>query len=77
MIEVDVRGFSCPIPVAKTKRAMEENPDKPLTVLVDTGTSRDNVARLAKSHGYSVEIQQSGDGFRLALTPSLEKSKSK
>ncbi|MCK4721832.1 MAG: sulfurtransferase TusA family protein, partial [Dehalococcoidia bacterium] len=29
MIEVDVRGFSCPIPVVKTKKAIEEHPDEP------------------------------------------------
>ena len=25
MIEVDVRGFSCPIPVVRTKKAIEEH----------------------------------------------------
>jgi TusA-related sulfurtransferase len=26
MVEVDVRGFSCPVPVVRTKKAMEQNP---------------------------------------------------
>ncbi|NIN69442.1 MAG: SirA family protein, partial [Anaerolineae bacterium] len=34
MIEVDVRGFSCPIPVVRTKKAMDENPTEQLSVLV-------------------------------------------
>ncbi len=69
MIEVDVRGFSCPIPVVRTKKAMEENPGEDLTVLVETAVSRENVTRLAESKGYSVKaIEESGE-YRLTLVP--------
>ncbi len=69
MIEVDVRGFSCPIPVVKTKQAMEENPKEALAVLVETAVSRENVSRLAESKGYSVEATETGGEYRLTLTP--------
>ncbi|MGB2583531.1 MAG: sulfurtransferase TusA family protein [Dehalococcoidia bacterium] len=69
MIEVDVRGFSCPIPVVKTKKAIEEHPDEPLTVLVETAVSKENVSRLAEGKGYSVEVEEVEDGFRLSLSP--------
>ena len=69
MIEVDVRGFSCPIPVVRTKRAMEANPKEVLTVLVETAVSRENVARLAESQGYSIKVEQMGGEYRLVLTP--------
>ena len=69
VIEVDVRGFSCPIPVVKTKKAIDGNPDEPLTVLVETAVSKENVSRLAESAGYSVEVDQIEDGFRLLLSP--------
>ena len=69
MIEVDVRGFSCPIPVVKTKKAFDENPKEPVTVFVESEVSKENVSRLARSRGYSVEIAQIEDGFRLLLTP--------
>ena len=69
MSEVDVRGFSCPIPVVKTKNAMEESPDEVLTVLVEDGVSRENVSRLAQSKGYSVEAEGTSDGYRLVLHP--------
>ena len=49
MVEVDTRGFSCPIPVVKTKKAIEENPGEPLTVLVESAVSKENVSRLAES----------------------------
>ena len=70
MIEVDVRGFSCPIPVVRTKKAIEENPGTPITVLVETAVSKENVSRLAYSRGYSVDVEEVEDGFRLNLSPS-------
>lgn len=70
MTEVDARGFSCPVPVVRTKKAMEENPNQALVVLVDTVTSRENVSRLAQSKGYSVKVERFEDGFRLLLNPS-------
>jgi len=72
MIEVDSRGFSCPIPVVKTKKAFDENPKEPITVLVDTEVSKENVSRLARSRGYSVKVEQTKDGFRLLFTPSAK-----
>jgi tRNA 2-thiouridine synthesizing protein A len=69
MIEVDARGLSCPIPVVRTKEALDKNPKAALTVLVDNEVSKENVSRLAKSRGYSVEIEKVEDGFRLKLSP--------
>jgi tRNA 2-thiouridine synthesizing protein A len=69
MIEVDVRGFSCPLPVVRTKKAIDENPNEPLTVLVDIMVSQENVSRLARSRGYSVRTEEIENGFRLFLHP--------
>ncbi|OGO01317.1 MAG: SirA family protein [Chloroflexi bacterium RBG_13_53_26] len=70
MMEVDARGFSCPIPVVKTKEAIDNNPSAPLSVLVESEVSRENVSRLARSRGYSVKVERIEDGFRLLLSPS-------
>lgn len=70
MIEVDVRGFSCPIPVARTKKALDENPNQPVTVLVESAVSKENVSRLAQSRGYSVKVEQVPDGYKLQISPS-------
>jgi tRNA 2-thiouridine synthesizing protein A len=70
MVEVDVRGFSCPVPVVRTKKAMESNPEEVLTVMVETAVSKENVSRLAKSQGYSVEVEEVAGEYRLTLTPS-------
>ncbi|MFC2016964.1 sulfurtransferase TusA family protein [Chloroflexota bacterium] len=69
MVEVDVHGFSCPIPVVRTKKAIEENPNEPVTVLVESMVSKENVSRLAQSEGYHIKVEEVSDGYRLVLTP--------
>ncbi|MFO8101048.1 MAG: sulfurtransferase TusA family protein [Dehalococcoidia bacterium] len=69
MVEVDARGFSCPVPVVKTKKAIEANPNQPVTVLVESDVSRENVTRLAESRGYAIDVENTDDGFRLLLNP--------
>ncbi len=69
MTEVDVRGYSCPIPVVKTKKAMDANPEDTLTVLIETVVSKENVSRLAESRGYSVKAEEVSGEYRLTLTP--------
>jgi tRNA 2-thiouridine synthesizing protein A len=63
MIEIDARGLSCPIPVLKTKDALENNPDE-VTVLVDAKVQVENVSRMARSRNYEVkEVKEEKDGF--------------
>jgi tRNA 2-thiouridine synthesizing protein A len=69
MREVDARGFSCPIPVVRTRKAMDESPGEEIAVLVETEVSKENVCRLAESQGYSVESEKLEDDYRLLLTP--------
>ena len=71
MIEVDVRGLSCPIPVLKTKEAMDDNPEAEIRVFGDTEASKENVSRLARSRGYEVAEEKLGDGYLLTLRPRL------
>lgn len=69
MIEIDVRGFSCPTPVIKTQKAIAEHPNEELIVMVETSVARENVTRLAQSKGYTIKVEEVGDDFRLQLTP--------
>ena len=71
MIEVDVRGFSCPIPVVRAKKAIEENPKKILIVLVETSVSKENVSRLAESQGYSVKVEEASGEYRLIVNVAI------
>ena len=72
MTEVDVRGYSCPVPVVKTRKAMEENPGEALSVLVETAVSRENVTRLAESQGYLVKVEEVSGEYKLTLTPPVK-----
>jgi tRNA 2-thiouridine synthesizing protein A len=67
MTEVDARGLSCPMPVIKTKNAMESAESGPIVVIVNDGTARDNVTRLAKSRGFDISIEEKGEDFYLTL----------
>jgi len=58
---IDARGLSCPLPVLKTKAALEEGHAE-LEVRVDNGAARENVIRFARSKGYSVEVKEAGGG---------------
>ncbi|MDI6743521.1 MAG: sulfurtransferase TusA family protein [Smithella sp.] len=71
MTEVDARGLSCPIPVVKTKQAMESNPKDDITVMVDSNVAKENVTRLAESKKYSVNTQTTAQKeYKLILKPS-------
>lgn len=63
---VDARGLSCPQPVILVQKAMEEG-EFPIEVLVDTVTTRENVNRVARSKGLTVEVIAEGEEFRLKL----------
>jgi len=71
MIEIDARGLGCPIPVVKTKQAMDKNPGEAITILVETAVAKENVSRLAKSRKYSVKVETiEQEECKLLLTPS-------
>ncbi len=38
-------------------------------MLVETEVSKENVSRLAESKGYSIEVEEAADEYRLVLTP--------
>jgi TusA-related sulfurtransferase len=65
---IDARGLSCPQPAMLTRQALQRMSSGSLEVLVDSGTSRDNVTRLAERAGWRVQIHEQPDGsFRLVL----------
>jgi tRNA 2-thiouridine synthesizing protein A len=65
---LDVRGLSCPQPVIETQKKMAQMAGGILEVYVDTGTARDNVSRMAKKKGWSVEVNEAPDGFMVTLS---------
>jgi tRNA 2-thiouridine synthesizing protein A len=66
---VDARGFSCPQPVLMTLDEIKKVDKGEIQVLVDTGTSKENVSRAATSKGWEVKaIQEEGEGYRITIS---------
>ncbi len=65
--EVDARGLSCPVPVLKTKEALEKIDEGVITVLVDNQASCENVRRFAESQGCAVEVSDKEGTFVLTI----------
>jgi selenium metabolism protein YedF len=62
---VDARGLACPQPVVLTGKALA-NADQ-VTTIVDDVVAVENVTRLARSKGFSVEVSEKADGTYLTL----------
>lgn len=68
MEKVDVRGLSCPMPVIKTKKAIDQGAQE-LLVLGTSQVSKENVLKLAKSQDYQAELIVDGkDNWEMKLT---------
>ena len=60
MIKVNALGDTCPIPVIKTKKAMESvNGPETIEVLVDNEIAVSNVTKLASSKNAEVSFRKS------------------
>ena len=57
MEKVDVRGLSCPLPVIKTKKIIDQGATE-ISVVGSTQVSLENVTKLARSKGYSIDIKK-------------------
>jgi len=69
---VDVRGLSCPEPVVRTKKALEAISSDEVVVLIDREAAKENVLRLARSLGCTVEVSEEGDDFKITITKTDE-----
>ena len=68
MKQVDARGLSCPEPVIRTRKAMQNmNVGDEVEVLVETVTSRENVLRTVNALGCTATVEEIADGFKLLI----------
>jgi selenium metabolism protein YedF len=65
--ELDVRGLNCPIPVVKTKKALESMEEGELSVLTERPDGCENVKRFAESQGCSVAVEEKGGLFYIHI----------
>ena len=66
--KIDTRGLSCPLPVVATRKKLLEMNSGILEVLTDTGTSRDNITRMAVNAGWKVEVQEKYGEYSLIIS---------
>ncbi len=66
---IDLTGLACPLPVVRTKEALEQESGQGLIVVVDNIAARDNVTRFAESRGCKVEIAPAGNCYHLTIQP--------
>lgn len=64
---VDARGYSCPIPVVMTQKALNQTKPESLEVLVDAQTAVQNITRFATAQGYGVTVTEQGQDYLLTL----------
>lgn len=62
---LDLRGFSCPIPLIKTRDALEKQ--EKVTVLIDEPAARENIIKFAKSRQYKVDASAQGSDYTLVI----------
>lgn len=67
MERIDARGLSCPQPVVLAKNHIDVTGSGEFEIIVDTGTARDNIKRLAGNCGWAVSVGSDGDDIVLTL----------
>jgi TusA-related sulfurtransferase len=66
---IDCSGLSCPEPVLRVRRALQEDPSlRQVEVKVSAAAARDNVSRAARGMGWQVAMQAEEGGFSLKLS---------
>ncbi len=69
MIELDLRGYECPMPVVKTLKAIDKNPGADFLILVEKESTCDDITRFCKRRGYAVKVEGTKGDYRLTLKP--------
>jgi len=63
---IDARGLSCPEPVVRAKKGLEEH-DK-FSILVDNETAKENVIRFCSNKKAKVDVVQDKDEWRINVS---------
>lgn len=72
MQTVDNRGLSCPEPVIRTKKALDNMDTGTLLSIVDNEIAKENVLRLANSMGLSAIVSDEDGIFRIEIKKSKD-----
>jgi selenium metabolism protein YedF len=65
--ELDVRGLNCPLPVVRTKKALESMEEGDLTVVIERPEGCQNVQRFAESQKCKVTVDEKDGLFYIHI----------
>lgn len=63
--KIDLRGYSCPIPLLKTRDALLSCDQ--LTVVIDEPAARENILKYAASQNYKAECAANGEEWTIQI----------
>jgi selenium metabolism protein YedF len=72
---LDLRGLTCPEPVLRTKKLIDDQSLSCIEVLVDSEVNVQNLTRLGNSQKLSVACETADDHFRVVMQRSTTNSK--
>lgn len=67
MIEVDVRGLSCPEPVIRVKEAIDSNGSEELKVFANEAHTVKNITKFCNKLGREVHTEEIGLEYELKI----------
>lgn len=67
---IDARGLSCPVPVIKTKKALENNSN--VLTIVDNEVAKENVTKLVRSMNYSFNVVEDNGEFYIDINKGTD-----
>lgn len=63
---LDLRGYSCPIPLMKTRDVLKE--ESSIKVIVDEPPAKENIIKFAKSQNYQVVCSEENGEYSISIT---------
>ncbi len=63
--KIDLRGYSCPIPLLRTRDALASCDE--LTVIIDEPAARENILKYAASQRYKADCSDGKDEWTLHI----------
>lgn len=70
--EVDARGMSCPMPLIKTKKALESLTEGSVRTIVDNETAKENISKFANSMAYRFTVSENQGDFYIDIFKELK-----
>jgi len=65
-VRLDLRGYSCPIPLLKTREALAAA--TAVAVIVDDRAAKENILRFAQSQGCQAQVAELDGDFHIRVT---------